>query len=128
MDKKVKYWIELAEYDLETAQVMLETGRLLYVGFMCHQVIEKAIKGYFTQVIGDMPPRTHNLEYVAEKCALLGKMDDTQRRFMQKLMPLNVESRYPSDREEIAQTLSKSICAEMISGTRELIEWIKKQL
>ena len=33
MDKKVKYWIDTAEYDLETAQVLLETGRFLYVGF-----------------------------------------------------------------------------------------------
>ena len=40
---KVKYWLELAEYDLETAKVMLNGGRYLYVGFMCHQVIEKIL-------------------------------------------------------------------------------------
>ena len=41
---KSEYWFESAEYDLQTARAMLETRRLLYVGFMCHQTIEKALK------------------------------------------------------------------------------------
>ena len=44
MDDNIRYWIELSEYDLETAKVMLSSRRLLYVGFMCHQVVEKALK------------------------------------------------------------------------------------
>jgi hypothetical protein len=30
---------------LETADAMLLTGRYLYVGFMCHQTIEKNTQG-----------------------------------------------------------------------------------
>lgn len=30
---KVKYWKELADYDIETAEVMYNGGRWLYVGF-----------------------------------------------------------------------------------------------
>ncbi len=41
INEKIKYWIDIAEYDLETAKAMLSTKRYLYVGFMCHQVIEK---------------------------------------------------------------------------------------
>ncbi len=47
MDKRVKYWIDLSDYDLETAAAMLYSGRYLYVGFMYHQTIEKIIKAYF---------------------------------------------------------------------------------
>lgn len=47
MNEKIQYWIDIAEYDLETAKVMLEGKRFLYVGFMCHQVIEKVLKGYY---------------------------------------------------------------------------------
>lgn len=36
MTDKVRYWVELSDYDLDTAQAMLETRRYLYVGFMCH--------------------------------------------------------------------------------------------
>ena len=42
MDDKVKYWLELSDYDLETALAMLNSKRYLYVGFMCHQIIEKS--------------------------------------------------------------------------------------
>lgn len=41
MNEKVKYWIDLAKYDFETAKAMFDTKRYLYVGFMCHQTIEK---------------------------------------------------------------------------------------
>jgi HEPN domain-containing protein len=41
--EKVRYWLEMAEYDLETARVMLKGQRFLYVGFMCHQVIGKSL-------------------------------------------------------------------------------------
>lgn len=42
---KAGYWFDGAEYDLQTARAMLETRRFLYVGLMCHQTIEKALKG-----------------------------------------------------------------------------------
>ena len=44
MDDKAQYWIEISDYDLETAEAMLHSKRYLYVGFMCHQAIEKIFK------------------------------------------------------------------------------------
>ncbi|WP_363316658.1 HEPN domain-containing protein [uncultured Dysosmobacter sp.] len=38
---KSEYWIRSAEYDLQTARTMLETRRLLYMGFICHQTIKR---------------------------------------------------------------------------------------
>ena len=40
-DEKVQYWLDIAKYDIDTAEAMHQTGRWLYVAFMCHQVIEK---------------------------------------------------------------------------------------
>ncbi len=34
MSDNVKYWIELSDYDLKTAEAMLLSQRYLYVGFM----------------------------------------------------------------------------------------------
>jgi len=34
MTEKVNYWIELSDYDMETADAMLTSKRFLYVGFM----------------------------------------------------------------------------------------------
>lgn len=33
--EKVHYWLDIAAYDIETAEAMYQTGRWLYVAFMC---------------------------------------------------------------------------------------------
>ena len=33
---KVAHWLDIADYDLDTAEAMYQTGRRLYVAFMCH--------------------------------------------------------------------------------------------
>lgn len=55
-NEKVQYWIELAKYDLRAAYVMAQGGMYLYVGFMCHQTIEKALKGLYVSRMGEFPP------------------------------------------------------------------------
>lgn len=50
MESKISYWVELSDYDIETAEAMFRTRRYLYVGFMCHQTIEKAFKAYFHKI------------------------------------------------------------------------------
>ena len=34
--EKIVYWLEMSDYDPDTAMAMFETVRYLYVGFMCH--------------------------------------------------------------------------------------------
>lgn len=58
--KTSAYWLDIADYDLDTAEAMYSTGRWLYVAFMCHQVIEKTIKAYWCATMPDEPPYTHN--------------------------------------------------------------------
>jgi HEPN domain-containing protein len=46
--------VESSDYDIETAKAMLKTGRYLYVGFMCHQVVEKAFKAIMHVIVQKM--------------------------------------------------------------------------
>jgi len=43
-------------------------------------------------------------------------------------MPLNIEARYPSYKQEIADSLSEASCEELIRKTKELQEWVKTML
>jgi len=70
-DKKIKFkppeeWMRQAEYDIKTAEIMLEAGRYIYAIFMAHLSLEKALKGIYMQVIKTEPPRTHNLILLQE--------------------------------------------------------------
>ena len=67
MTDKVTYWIELSDYDYDTAQAMWETRRFLYVGFMCHQVVEKILKAYWSKVLEEQPLKIHHLSRLAAK-------------------------------------------------------------
>jgi len=40
-------WIKQSDYDLDTAEFMLEGGRYFYSVFMCHLAIEKMLKGIY---------------------------------------------------------------------------------
>jgi HEPN domain-containing protein len=46
---KVAYWLDIANYDLDTAEALYNSGRWLYVAFMCHQVIEKTLKARYPE-------------------------------------------------------------------------------
>ena len=67
MENKLKYWIELSDYDMETAEAMLSSRRYLYVGFMCHQAIEKAFKAYVAKLYPEKTLFTHSLSFLAKK-------------------------------------------------------------
>ncbi len=128
MDNKVIYWIEMSDYDLETADAMLATGRYLYVGFMCHQTIEKILKAYWTNHLAEIPLKIHSLSRLAEKTQLFQIMSDEQLDLIDKLEPLNIEARYPSYKERLLKSLSKEYCTGLLSQTKDLQRWIKNKL
>lgn len=127
MDEKVKYWIDLAEYDLETAKAMLDTKRYLYVGFMCHQTIEKGLKALIANS-GSFPPKIHNLIELSKRAALYDMLSCQQKDFLMELNPLNIQSRYPSYIEKMNAILTDAKCKDILSETKELLQWIKEQL
>ena len=128
MTDKAAYWLELAEYDLETARAMLDTGRYLYVGFMCHQVIEKALKGLYVQVTGETPPYVHDLRLIARRANVYDEMPEHLKDVVDMLIPMNIQSRYPTDWEEVRRGLNKDRCLRILQDTGELHTWIKERL
>ena len=66
MRKDTENFIASAEYDLNTAEHMLKTGRYIYVIFMCHLSIEKMMKALSSEVTDKIPPKTHNLIYLTK--------------------------------------------------------------
>lgn len=128
LNDKVTYWVEMSEYDIETAQAMLETRRYLYVGFMCHQVIEKILKAYWSSVLEEPPLKIHTLSRLAAKTELDKDLDEKQLDLIDTLEPLNIEARYPSYKERLMQSLTPEFCRELIENTKELHAWIKSRL
>ncbi len=130
MDKqeKVKYWIDIADYDIETAKAMLVSKRFLYVGFMCHQTIEKMLKAYFSAKSDETPPYSHNLKHLANKIGIYDLFSEEQKDIIDLLLPLNIEARYPTYKEQLLKNLSYAKCEDIIQQTNSLKQWIEKLL
>lgn len=128
MKDKVAYWLEMSDYDFDTAKAMLETKRYLYVGFMCHQVIEKMLKAYWSTVLEEPPLKIHHLSRLAAKSGLVNDFSEEQLEFIDTLEPLNIEARYPSYKELLMLKLTPDYCKSLLNRTNELRIWIKNKL
>lgn len=125
-DYDVEQWIDLAVYDLQTAEAMLASQRYLYVLFTCQQAVEKMLKALIVSVTGRFPRRTHNLVQLAEDAEL--QLKDEQKRFMEKLGLYYIETRYPEEVNRLAGEIDREIAANIFSETKELISWLENQM
>lgn len=122
------YWVEMSDYDFETAKAMLATKRYLYVGFMCHQCIEKILKAFWSKTLTEPPLKIHSLSRLAEKTGIYSQLSDEQLDVVDTLEPLNIEARYPSYKERLLKSLNEDRCNLLISQTKNLQSWIKSKL
>jgi HEPN domain-containing protein len=129
MSDHSEYWLELADYDIETAKVMLSGKRYVYVGFMCHQAIEKALKGVIARdyAEGEIPPKIHDLSKLAVRAGVIDAMTPKQQDFIEELNPLNIEARYPAYKDQVHRSLTQTKCQEIVVKAEELLCWIKAQ-
>ena len=126
--EKIQRWINISDYDMETAEAMWKTKRYLYVGFMCHQAVEKIFKACFAKLKEETPPFMHDLEYIAIKSGFYEQLSEKQQDFISELNPLNIEARYSEYKEEIAKRLTNAKCIELLEQTKKLQQWTKETI
>lgn len=127
-EERVKYWIDSAIYDFQSAKVMLDGKRYLYVGFLCHQTIEKIFKACYSDISDEIPPYTHQLLKLARLTGLYDQLSEEFKDTLDILDPLNIETRYPSHKEELLKSLTDERCKNILKRTEELYLWIMKKL
>jgi len=124
--EKVKYWVDIANYDFDTADVMLKSKRYLYVVFMCQQAIEKIIKAIYIEQLDLEPPRSHNLYYILKKTNII--IDEETITFLNLLSAHYIRNRYPDYKEKLSQKLNKQKAKEFFNKTEEIFNWLKSQI
>ena len=115
-------------YDIITAEAMLKSKRYLYVGFMAHQAVEKALKAYFVNMKDKTAPFSHSLSFLAKQAGLYKELSEEQKNFIDLLEPMNIEARYPTHKEQLIKSLTEKRCIEMIEKSQDLQKWIMRKL
>ena len=126
-NERVKYWLDVANEDLSLAEYIFKGGRWLYTAFMCHQVIEKTIKAYWVSARADEPPYTHSHIKLLTGCGLVDEMSEEQLRFIDMMVPMNIEARYPDYKREIAKALNEDIAKYILEQTKQFSQWIHQK-
>ncbi len=123
MNPETRNWLASAEYDLDTARQMLKSRRYLYVVFMCHMAIEKALKALVCEETGAAPPRTHDLVRLVRlaKATLTPEMMD----FLGKLSDASAATRYPEDLSRVLAMYPKGVAAAHVERADEVIQCLK---
>lgn len=127
-DRIVKNWLSLAEYDLATAEAMLQAKRYLYVAFMSEQAIEKILKACYVKQHDATPPYTHNLLRLLAELSWQAEMTSSMTEAMGQLNSYYIESRYTEDFEEVTRLLDDEEANKLLASAREIFDWIKTKL
>jgi len=123
LQKQIDYWVKGAEEDLITADLLLKKKRYLHGMFFCHLTIEKVLKAHYVKSEMDVPPRTHNLIYLAGTTRI--EFEENDLYFLGILMKYQLEGRYP----DYSPVLPKQIVIDdYLRRTRELFLWLKQKL
>ncbi|MBQ7414417.1 MAG: HEPN domain-containing protein [Prevotella sp.] len=124
----VRKWLDIAEQDLQVAELNHNHGYWLYAAFLCHQALEKALKAYWVAKHDDDPPFTHSHTRLLNGCELIDSLSDEQLRFITLIEPMYIEARYPEQKLDAAKMLNKEASQYILDKAKELIQWIEKKL
>jgi len=127
MDKIVEHWVERSQYDLDTAKIMLDTGRYLYVVYMCQQAVEKILKAFIAQLGKENFP-IHNLNRLAEIAMISNELTSEQFNFLAELTPYHIEARYGDYKESLSEIINEKKAEQVYQKTREIHKWIYQKI
>ena len=125
-EDKYAYWLQLAQYDLDTAQTMYVGGRWFYVAFMCQQAIEKICKGLYNFYIDDNIPRIHNIRFILAKIetSLSLAIKPEIYNLIDTLSAHYLNNRYPDFSGAPNTQIDKVKATSILEKTREAFTWL----
>lgn len=138
--EKCGYWLMLADYDLDTIDVLIQGERWVYVAFLCQQAVERQLKAMYVYITNTEPPKTHNLSFLFSRVtnheAFLEEANST--RFLERKkscedfcmdLMFYYMSDYPFSYQNIAtRFVNETLALELTTKTRETVAFLRSFL
>ncbi|MBI2434413.1 MAG: HEPN domain-containing protein [Candidatus Hydrogenedentes bacterium] len=112
-----------AEKSWEDSEILLKGKRYDFGAYAAHLALEKALKGHVTRATGDIPPRTHDLTYLAKLSRL--SFSEEQSAFLDYFNTYQLEGRYPE--VDTPAPIPVTVMAD-IGQAKDMFQWLKQQL
>ncbi len=93
ISEHIDYWIDSAEYDLESAFEIFKVGRYSWSLFIGHLALEKVLKALYVKSNNNkVPPKIHNLRKLSSLSNLT--LTEDQELFLDRINTFQLEARY----------------------------------
>lgn len=124
----MNYWIESANNDYKTMQILYENKQYSWSLFLAHLTIEKLLKGLYAKknITSPYAPKIHDLLRLAEKMNLI--LTEEQEEKLDTITRFNINARYEDYKREFYNKCTEEYTATQIKIVEEMIQWIKDLL
>lgn len=123
MKKETKLWLDYAQDDLKSLEVMWKAHRYGPTAFYCQQALEKIIKAGIIEFANERPPKIHDLFKLNQKAGI--KIPKKWHKIMKLLTRHYYLVRYPDMVK--AYTGSRLKMTPIIKEVKELYQWLLKK-
>jgi HEPN domain-containing protein len=125
MQEPVTKYIEAADDDLKAAAVLLENRQPFYVSFLCHQALQKILRGYSLETLNRYPPLINDLLEIADDTEAGLRMEDETRAFVDSLSVYPDVIGNPVYRKKIIDENTLDRAKEVLAKTQEVVEMVR---
>ena len=123
----IKYWLESAQHDLESAESILDSVRYDWCLFIGHLALEKILKAVFVdRNESNMPPKIHNLVRFAELSKI--ELDEDQKFHLDRINDFNIQTRYPDYKLDFYKRCNLEYTNEYLAKIKEFYAWFRSLL
>ena len=123
INKQIGYWLQGANSDIETAELLVAGKKNIEGLFFCHLTIEKILKALVVKSTLQLAPKSHNLIYLCELASI--DLSDDNKLMMSILMKYQLEGRYP---EYYPKTPPTETVNDYLCKTKNLLGCLKQML
>jgi len=127
IEEHIKYWLDSAAHDLDTAEHLFKSGKYDWCLFIGHLVLEKTLKALFVfKNNNKVPPKIHNLLRLAE----LSNLDISKEKMLllDKVNDFHIDVRYPNYKLEFYKKCTEQFTKKYFEAIKETHKWLKSQI
>ena len=126
-EEHIKFWVESAIEDWETAVVLKNNKRYGFCLFSLHLVIEKLLKAiWIRESLTNTPPFTHDLIKLCEECNLDISLENLD--FLATINSWNIRGRYPDYSRSLHQSATPAYLELQFEKIKALKSWLEEKL
>jgi HEPN domain-containing protein len=116
------YWMQSAEADMETMQILFTNSQYLWALFIGHLVIEKTLKALYVQNRDENVPRMHDLTRLAKLAGI--EINEETEDNLDVITTFNINARYIDVKNRFHQTCTLDYTNHYKKIIEDLYQWL----